>query len=331
MDNCAVLGLGSISSRHRRNLRNRFPDARIIAMSASGRLPEVLPSDSDILVDSIAKVISLKPDLVVVASPASMHALHALPFLEASIPTLVEKPLSASILDAEKLAGSSRHTGIPSGVGYCLRFHPAVRILRSLLKRNAIGRVFHVSATVGQYLPDWRPGKDFRQSVSANSGLGGGALLELSHELDYLGWLLGGLVFQHALLRKSSHLGLEVEAIADLTLTSNEGAVCHVHLDFLQRPVHRTCMIVGETGRIECDLIANRVNLVTSDSTEQIHSQPDWNQNSMYQLMLDEFIELQSSILRTEAERHLCTLEDALRTVTLIEEIKQKADWKLAL
>ena len=331
MNSCAVIGLGSISCRHRRNLRTRFPDVRIIAMSASGRSPDILPENSDILVDSPANVISLKPELVVVASPATMHAIHAIPFLEANIATLIEKPLAASIVDARQLAATSRQSGTASGVGYCLRFHPAARLLKSVLKRGAIGRVFHVFATVGQYLPDWRPGKDLRQSVSANPDLGGGALLELSHELDYLGWLLGGLSFEHALLRRSSHLGIPVEAIADVTLTTDDGVVCHVHLDFLQRPANRHCTIVGETGRLECDLIANRLDLITSNSIESLINEPGWNSNSMYQLMLDEFIAPQNSIPETTGERHLCTLENAMQTVELIEEIKQRADWKSPL
>ena len=49
----------------------------------------------------------------------------------------------------------------------------------------------NLSPEVGQYLPDWRPGTDYKSGVSAQKDLGGGALLELSHELDYLQWFFG--------------------------------------------------------------------------------------------------------------------------------------------
>ena len=60
-------------------------------------------------------------------------------------------------------------------------------------------------------------------------------LLELSHEIDYIQWLIGSMKVHYAQLRSSSELNLEVEELADIVLVSQTGTVCNVHLDLLQK------------------------------------------------------------------------------------------------
>ena len=74
---------------------------------------------------------------------------------------------------------------------YNLRFLPSLQAYRERIQFGVIGKVLSVRCEIGQYLPSWRPGSDYRQAVSASRALGGGALLELSHEIDYLRWIFG--------------------------------------------------------------------------------------------------------------------------------------------
>ncbi len=53
MERVAVVGLGNIATRHRRNLKQLFPNALLYAMSASGRVPQETVNDADLLVTSI--------------------------------------------------------------------------------------------------------------------------------------------------------------------------------------------------------------------------------------------------------------------------------------
>ena len=95
---------------------------------------------------------------------------------------LVEKPLFGRSLSVPLNSFQSL------SVAYNLRFHPLIQRLQDLLVGET---VISVQAYVGQYLPDWRPDTDYRYSYSAKVAEGGGALRDLSHELDYLGWLFG--------------------------------------------------------------------------------------------------------------------------------------------
>ena len=77
----------------------------------------------------------------------------------------------------------------PARLGYQLRFTEGFDALQHWLP--TLGRLYFARLEVGQYLPTWRPDTEVGQMVSARRELGGGALLELSHELDLVTALLG--------------------------------------------------------------------------------------------------------------------------------------------
>jgi predicted dehydrogenase len=115
---------------------------------------------------------------------------------------------------------------------------------------------------VGQYLPDWRSGTRYQDSVSAQAVLGGGALLELSHELDYLYWMFG---LPHNVTARGgqlSTLDLDVEDLVELCLEyENPRRLVSVHLDFIQRVPHRSCRLIGSQGTLIWDAIMDMVEI----------------------------------------------------------------------
>lgn len=317
LESVAVIGLGSIATRHRKNLRHLFPGSRLLAMSASGRIPQEAIPDCDQVVSCIDELILHGVRLVIVASPAPFHAQHAVPLLEAGIPTLIEKPVTSNVDDVKKLIAAAQNTQTPVAVGYCLRYLPSSRVLKQLLDEQSIGALLNAQVEVGQYLPDWRPVKDYRETVSAKAGLGGGALLELSHELDYTLWLLGDLDVQFSHLRSSTQLGLEVEDLVDLIAATKSGAIVNIHLDFLQRHAIRRCRFVGTRGALEWDLAKNEVKQMLSADETVIYSDPGWDKNQMYLDMVADFL------AQVEGKENACVdLYQAAKTIELIDTIR---------
>jgi len=320
MNKVAVIGLGNIATRHRRNLKMLFPSSELLAMSASGRIPNEDISDCDGIATNVEELIKAQVELVIVASPAPFHALHSIPLIEARIPTLIEKPVTTTPEDAKAIQQAIERYHTPVAVGYCLRYLPSAQKLKILLNERKIGTLYNAHIEIGQYLPDWRPSKDYRDSVSANRNLGGGALFELSHELDYAQWLLGPLNLQHAVLRSSKELALDVEDMADIVALTDSGAVATIHLDFLQRKAHRQCSFVGSEGRIDWDLIQNKLILTTSTEMTILYSEPEWDKNQMYLAMIEDFLQMIGQ------NRHNCTeLAEATTTVRLIDDIRHQA------
>lgn len=319
MRKVAVIGLGNIAARHRRNLKILFPESELYAMSASGRVPSEKIENCDYIVASIEELIEKNIDLAVVASPSPFHAQHSLPLIKRGIPTLIEKPVTTSIDDADSILRAIEQYKTPVAVGYCLRYLPSTQKLKELFEDQVIGDLYNAHVEIGQYLPDWRPTKNYRDSVSANRNLGGGALLELSHELDYAQWLLGPLKLQHAVLRSSRELGLDVEDMVDILATTNVNAVVTIHLDFLQRKGYRHCSFVGSKGRIEWDLIQNEIMLTREEGISVLYCDPIWDKNKMYLAMIEDFVQM------IQGNTHSCVeLSEAVKTVSLINEIKQQ-------
>lgn len=318
MKNIAVIGLGNIATRHRRNLKMLFPEAQLVVMSASGRIPKELVTDSDHIAESIDEIIQLQVQFAIIASPAPFHAQHAIPLIKAGIPVLIEKPVSVTQTDAQALIDAEAKYKTPVAVGYCLRYLPSAQQVRKMIQEGVIGNLYNAFIEIGQYLPDWRPTKDYRETVSAKTELGGGVLLELSHELDYAQWILGSLTPKYAVLRASEELGLEVEDNADLLMTTAKGAVVNIHLDFLQRKAHRKCRFIGSEGCIEWDLIRNEVVLIKAKEQQEIYSAPEWDKNQMYLEMVTDFIKR----INGQPNQSI-SLQEAERTVGLIVEMKE--------
>lgn len=318
----AVIGMGSIAKRHLANLKLLHPEGKIYSVSASGRNNE-LPAHADAVI-SLEQLLAEKPVYAIIASPAPYHVTTVKILLEKGIPVLVEKPLSDSLNACEELLSCIRglDTNMVS-VGYCLRFLPSAKIVKKYLDTGSLGNVYNIASNVGQFLPGWRKDKNYKDSVSAKKELGGGALLELSHELDYLFWFFDDLELQHSWLRTTDELDLDVEEIADLVLTTTSGTYISVHLDFIQKSTQRNCEFIGEKGRLVWDLIANSVTLFHATGTETLYSEPEYNKNGMYIDMLQAFENVKNAGIS-----HLATVETASKVVKLIEDAKQYNKWR---
>jgi len=315
-----VVGLGNIALRHRRNLKSLFPEIFIIAVSASGKVTNQNVEFADQIISSLDEVVREGVDMAIVASPAPFHKSHAKLLLLAGIPTLIEKPVTSSSQDVYELMKIYEETHTPAAVGYCLRYMPSSIKIKELLDQKIIGSIYNAFVDTGQYLPDWRPSKEYQNSVSAKKSLGGGVLLELSHEIDYIQWLLGSMEVQYAHLRSSSELNLEVEELVDVILVSDTGTVCNIHLDFLQKKANRTCSFIGEKGRLDWDLLSNTIMLHTGGGSEVLFSEADWDPNQMYLSLLTDFLDLVAGRKNSSID-----LEQAIKTVELIESIKDCA------
>ncbi len=260
------ISLGSIGKRHLRNARTLLPDAQIAVWrqhSAAGSVPE----GANHMLASMEEALAFAPDAVIVSSPASEHVANALPFVERNIPLFVEKPLAAR---ADTLRNFAQQCNASRGfvmVGYVLRFLPALHAIKKLITEGALGEVYTARIEVGQHLPDWRPDSDYREGVSAQAKLGGGALLELSHEIDYATWLFGWPSALQCSRSRLSKLEIDVEDSAHM-LMEYPGKRVAVQLDFLQRVANMAVQIVGANATLEADLIKEEITLITPEHPE---------------------------------------------------------------
>lgn len=263
-----IVSLGSIGRRHLRNLRVLQPDARIAVLRQHTTVESsVVPEGADCQFTTLEQALAFKPDAAVIAGPATTHLGTALLLAQAGVHLLIEKPLADRPEGLDVLVAQCRKKALVLAIGYNLRFLPSLRETKRLLEAGAIGRVLAARAEVGQYLPEWRPASDYRLSVSAQRALGGGALLELSHEFDYLYWLFGRPTRVTARGGHYSRLEVDVEDLVEIVLEYHAPArLINIHLDLIQRAPVRRCRFIGETGTLLWDGLTDRIECYKAET-----------------------------------------------------------------
>lgn len=322
--NYLVIGSGSIAKRHLANLKTIFggENVTIGCVSASGRvISKEEVGDGVVIYESLTQALAEQFTFAIIASPAPWHVEHAAQLLQQNIPVLIEKPLSDSLkhfLSRER-ALLAHYDKIE--IAYNLRFMPSAVKFKALLDEQAVGALLGVSVDVGQYLPDWRPTTNYRNNVSARKELGGGVLLELSHDLDYLGWLFGTFESAYCISRNTGSLDVDVEDVADALLVREDLLTVAVHMDFLQRAPVRMCKVIGVRGTLVWDIINNTVVLSTGVNERTVlFEDREYDRNEMYLDQLRHF----SEVVKGQA-RPAISVSDGLETLRLIEAMKASA------
>jgi predicted dehydrogenase len=153
-------------------------------------------------------------NLCVIATDTRSHVEDGLAAIEHGLDVLVEKPLATNADGARRLNGGARQAGRSIFTACVLRFSESLNTFRELL--DEAGCLHSVRIECQSYLPDWRPGRPYRDSYSARSDEGG-VLRDLVHEIDYAGWLYGWPASVQARLRNLGTLGIAAEELAELT------------------------------------------------------------------------------------------------------------------
>ncbi len=91
-------------------------------------------------------------EAVVIVTPNHLHAPVARAFLEAGIDVICDKPLSATLAEAEELAALARKSGLVFAVTLNNTGYAMVRHARELVASGALGAIRIVRA---EYIQDW--------------------------------------------------------------------------------------------------------------------------------------------------------------------------------
>ena len=248
-----IAGLGSIGRRHFRNLIALDEKDIVLLRTRKATLPDDELAGYPVETDIYEALKKHKPNAVIVANPTALHLDVAIPAAEAGCAILLEKPISDSLDRLDILQQTAQKSGSRILVGFQFRYHPTLNKARELIQANAIGKVLTVHAHWGEYLPQWHPWEDYRQSYAARADLGGGVIRTLTHPLDYLRYLVGEVESLWSFNGHVSPLEVDVEDVADIGLKFSNGAIGGVHLNYVQRPLRHTMEIVGTQGTLRWD------------------------------------------------------------------------------
>jgi predicted dehydrogenase len=248
-----IVGLGSIGRRHFRNLVALGETDIILLRTRKGTMPDDELADYPTETNITEALTKHQPEAVIVANPTSLHLDVAIPAAEAGCHILLEKPVSNSLERLDVLQSAAQKSGSKILAGFQFRYHPALNKARELIQDGVLGRVLTLHAHWGEYLPQWHPWEDYRQSYSARAELGGGVIVTLTHPLDYLRYLIGEVDSLWSFNGHISPLEVDVEDTAEIGLKFKNGAIGSVHLNYFQRPPVHRFEIAGTNGTLRWD------------------------------------------------------------------------------
>jgi len=248
-----IAGLGSIGRRHFRNLVALGETDIVLLRSHHATLSDDELAGYPVETDLTEALKKHKPDAVIVSNPTALHLDIAIPAAEAGCTILLEKPVSHSLERLDVLQKTAQNSGSKILVGFQFRYHPTLNKARDLIQAGVLGKVLTVHAHWGEYLPNWHPWEDYRQSYAARADLGGGVIVTLTHPLDYLRFILGDVDSLWSFNEHLSPLELDVEDVAEIGLKFSGGAIGGVHLNYFQRPPVHRFEIVGTSGTLKWD------------------------------------------------------------------------------
>lgn len=290
-----VVGGGSIGRRHERILREGGAATALVSASEpSGRAFRSLAD----------AMVAAAPDYLVIANHTSAHlaTIAEASRLGFTGRLLVEKPLAeCSILVEDRPFKRA-------AVAYNLRFHPTITRLRQLLvdERPVFARLH-----VGQHLAQWRPNRDFRASSSASAEAGGGALRDLSHELDLLLHLFGPWRRLTAIGGNRGVLGIETDEVWSILVELASGVLTTVSINYYDDPPERRIVVNTAKGSLSVDLIAGNVS--RGEAVENHPASRDFTYICEHQAMFD------------NAAAPLCTFREATEVLIMIEAVERAA------
>lgn len=312
--NILLVGLGSIGKRHLSNVLELGYN-NVSVVTRSGILPETFNNLH--VYKSINEAFENKIfETAIICTPTAFHLDTLIPLLQFGVTNIyLEKPISHSLEKMNEVISLSKSSSAKIIVGYDMHFDLGLLKVKELLESNYVGKVLSVNARVGQYLPHWRPHEDYSKGMSAKKETGGGVMLDLIHEFDYLYWLIGKTKKIVSFNINSNSLQIETEDIAEVLLQFENGVIGTIHLDYLQPQLVRDCLFTCSNGSIFWDLANSTVSWAKVNAETEIFSYKGFERNQR-------FLEIMKLFLENTNDNRLTNLESGYESLKMVEAAK---------
>jgi predicted dehydrogenase len=314
--NFLIVGCGSIGQRHIDNL-----------LSLGQKNIKIYDTDC-VLVKKISKKFNVEQlktldfkniNCTLICTPPSTHLSIAKKALTESSHIFIEKPLSNSLKDVNNIIKIAKKNSLNIFVGYVFRFDYGLQKIKKLLTQNIVGKIISFDAYEGWYLPNWRAWQDHTKSYTGSKQLGGGIILDGSHELNYILWLVGEIKQVFSYFTSIPSLKVKAEGIAEILLVSKSNSIGRIHLDFINPKYNRHCEILCEKGSIRWNFETKKIEVQKAGSSKFKTIKYGLDNNQIY---VDEMKYIISCILG-KRNNDLITFNDAKRTLEISLAIKK--------
>lgn len=315
-----VIGAGSIGRRHVRNLNLLGFEEVDICDPIKSRLDYIKSFDNinKIYKDYRDAIQSNTYDFALILTPPSFHIPIAIELAKRNIDLFIEKPLSHSLNNIDKLIELRDKNSLIMQVGYQIRYDEGIKKLKEIIVNQSIGKLLYIKAENSGYLPYWRPWQKYTESYSAKKELGGGILLDSSHEIDFVIWLANDKVASSfGFCDKLGSLNIDVEDTGDILLKFKKGVIANIHLDMISIMGRRECRLMGSEGYAYFNFDTRTYSCTNHD--KHIFESgifPNWEESYIEEMK--EFI-----LNIKNRNKPLNTIENSIKVLEIIDGIKK--------
>lgn len=276
------IGVGSIAKRHIRNLkdlRGDNVDITVVRRENSVELEEPLK-------DMISRTLFTNDkldrhyDAIFITNPTAFHYKTLQQYFAYSDFFFIEKPIFMTGKEDLKVFLNTAKTYY---VACPLRYTNVIQYLKNNIDFSSFYSIRCISSS---YLPDWRPGIDYRKSYSALKKMGGGVSVDLIHEWDYLHYLIGLPKSIHSIISKKSDLDIDSDDIA-VYIAEYQDKVVELHLDYFGRKTVRKIEMIGREDTIIADLISQKIEWLRKEKIIDLDQNRDDYQKKELKHFLD--------------------------------------------
>lgn len=269
--NVLFVGIGSIAKRHIRNLQiianEKGFSLHIDAFRSTKRDSGIFGIDQHFF--NFSEVPD-KYDVIFITNPTDLHLQTLRQFHDKGKHFFIEKPV-VSLQHIEEAKKFMLRDNSVYYVACPLRYNAVIQYMKNYINPDEVISIRSISSS---YLPDWRPGQDYRKTYSAHKNMGGGVSIDLIHEWDYLTYLVGFPQKIQSMIGKKSALEIDSDDYA-IYIADYEDKIVELHLDYFGRKPIRKIELFTDSETIIGDIASNQITFLSSEKVIDFHEERD--------------------------------------------------------
>lgn len=286
----AVIGVGRIGERHARLLAEHPRTHLRAVIDLNEERAETVGTryGADLIrTDPGAGLRDAAPDLTVVATPESDHLDSTQLALTHESHVLLEKPIAATVADADRIGELVTHADQELMVAYCCRFDPEYAGLKRRIEANDFGSILALQAARIGSVDSYAAVAEWTHTVYYLA----------VHDIDLLRWYLDTDITAVHAYASPGIQGMDTPAIISTTLACASGAVGTIETNWARQSGHpleltQEIRLTGTEGYSRLVIEDDTVPVSTSERFDYAgSSELNGERRDMYRFQLDAFVE----------------------------------------
>ena len=254
-------------------------------------------------------------DIVFITVPPHLHLDVAKRAVKFNSGIFIEKPLGMDVNGWFKVYKECKKKKLINYVAYCHRFVSYTNRLKKLLEKKIIGNIYCSHLKWSSYLPDWHPYENYKNFYMSKKHQGGGSLLDDSHGLDLIRYVLGEVKSVKSFVCNISELQMTSDDSYFSILKMKNNTVAQVSFDLFSRTPRIYLEITGSKGTIIWDRVEHKIKIFNKKNNSwKIEKYTKKNFLDMYPKQADYFYKCFKY-----KKKNFNNIKDALETQKIID------------